>query len=185
MRARRLPSPVGPGASPRHDGRPAGRAHGARPPRPGREPASHDGTHPEESVDFGAVHGGDWRSAYNLRSTLASTGILGLPEAYAPPLRLAGGAERLQGLPVVGGTDPLPSGRNEFASLDVIAKLSLEAVPVGVGDGAARGAGSVVAAPSPARRAVVSAVRPGPRGEEADVGRQRQRHERETGYELG
>ena len=43
------------------------------------DPAANDGTHPEEFVDFGAVHGGDWRSAYNLRSTLVCTGILGLP----------------------------------------------------------------------------------------------------------
>jgi hypothetical protein len=54
---------------------------------PAANPPSHVGTHPEEFVDSGAVHGGYWRSAYNLRSTLVSTGILGLPEAYAPKLR--------------------------------------------------------------------------------------------------
>jgi hypothetical protein len=33
------------------------------------------------------IHGGYWRRPYNLRSTLVYTGILGLPEAYAPKLR--------------------------------------------------------------------------------------------------
>jgi hypothetical protein len=33
------------------------------------------------------IHAGYWRRPYNLRSTLVYTGILGLPEAYAPKLR--------------------------------------------------------------------------------------------------
>jgi hypothetical protein len=54
---------------------------------PGAEPPAFDGTHPDELVDFGAVHGGYWRRPYNLHSTLIYTGIVGLPEAYAPKLR--------------------------------------------------------------------------------------------------
>jgi hypothetical protein len=73
---------------------------------PAANPPSHDGTHSEEFVDFGAVHGGDWRSAYNLRSTLASTDILGLPGGLRAPAALSrrrgtsSGAPRPQAGPI-------------------------------------------------------------------------------------
>jgi len=54
---------------------------------PAATPPALDGTHPDELVDHGAIHGGYWRRPYNLHSTLVYTGILGLPEAYAPKLR--------------------------------------------------------------------------------------------------
>lgn len=54
---------------------------------PAATPPAVNGTHPDELVDNGAIHGGYWRRPYNLHSTLVYTGILGLPEAYAPKLR--------------------------------------------------------------------------------------------------
>jgi hypothetical protein len=54
---------------------------------PAASPPELNGLHPDELVDHGAVHGGYWRPPYDLRSTLIYTGIIGLPEAYAPKLR--------------------------------------------------------------------------------------------------
>jgi hypothetical protein len=45
-------------------------------------PASSE--HPERLVARNAVHGGYWRRPYDIRSTLAYTAVLGLPEAYIP-----------------------------------------------------------------------------------------------------
>jgi beta-glucosidase len=52
------------------------------------EPPPGDGSHPDELIAAGAVHGGYWRRPYNRRTTLVYTAVLGVPQAY-PPLRSA------------------------------------------------------------------------------------------------
>lgn len=46
-----------------------------------------DDPHPDARIAHGAVHGGYWRRPYEIRSTLMYTAALGLPKAYALPLR--------------------------------------------------------------------------------------------------
>lgn len=55
--------------------------------RPWRTPLPSDSTHPDELFVAGAVHGGYWRTPYNLHSTLVWSSLLGLPQAYGPSLR--------------------------------------------------------------------------------------------------
>lgn len=43
--------------------------------------------HPERRLTNGGVHGGYWRVAHDIRSTLLYTGIVGIPRAYAPDIR--------------------------------------------------------------------------------------------------
>jgi hypothetical protein len=44
--------------------------------------------HPDARIAHGAVHGGYWRRPDDIRSTLIYTAALGLPQAYAPLLRI-------------------------------------------------------------------------------------------------
>jgi hypothetical protein len=43
--------------------------------------------HPELMLTRGGVHGGYWRVAHDIRTTLLYTGIVGIPRAYAPGIR--------------------------------------------------------------------------------------------------
>jgi len=44
--------------------------------------------HPDARIAHGAIHGGYWRRPYEIRSTLVYTAALGLPETYAPVMRI-------------------------------------------------------------------------------------------------
>jgi hypothetical protein len=84
------------------------------------------------------------------------------------------------------GGGPTSPGLNEFAFVDVGPELALEAVPVRFGVKAAGRPPSATVVPSPTGTvAVASTVAPRRRWEQAEVGRQGQRQEREPGHELG
>lgn len=43
--------------------------------------------HPELQLSRDGIHGGYWRSPYDIRSTLLYSGVVGLPQAYLPAVR--------------------------------------------------------------------------------------------------